>query len=443
MNNKYGAVFFSDIDEERSNNKYGAIPFDFSDEEDEVSYPDFEIPSEEDTERDIERAQARLTSRIGETALGAPGDIASLISHLFGIDKKVLPTSSDIREFSEKASQGYLAPQNEFEGKIDEVISDITSMSLPGTGPFKFARNIGIPIVANLAKEGLKYGDASERTQAYGKVGSMVALDLLSRRSGGIKGYLNSLFKQAEEAIPKGLSVNASKLEKSLGVLEKELSKGGARPSTKKSLEKVSEIKNEIRNGKIDAKRLSAYRPSINEAIAELGGFQMEVPKKLKPQTIRNLNQVKSEVIKTLDEYGQKFNPEFLKYNRAANEGWAAYENSNKIANFLRDKVPYSPKSKATQALFSLAPHAAILGISSLSPATGAGAVAGAGIYNSYKVLDRVVRSPTLRKYYSETLKSAIKGNVTATAKNLKNLDNEISKSNLDHLEEEKEDKEE
>jgi len=386
-------------------------------------FPESAYQSEEETERDIDRAKARTLSRAAETVIGAPGDIASFFSGLFGKEQNILPTSSSLREKSEKASLGYTKAQTEFEKTGDELVSDITSMALPGSGSYSFARNIGIPVVGTLVKEGLKYSEKDERSQAYGKVGTMVALDLLSRKAGGVKGYAGSLFQKAEELIPKGLSIDAKGLEKSLNVLEKELAKGGERVTTAKSLKKISEIKSEIKNGKIDAKALAAYRPSINEAIEELGGFSIELPKKLKPKAVFNLNQVKKETIKTLDQYGEKLNPEFLKASKSANEAWAAYENSNKIAKFIHDKVPFSPKSKAVQMLFSYSPVAAVGAASALSPVAAAGAATGVAAYQGYKVLDRVIRSPTLRKYYLNSLKEAAAGNAPATARNLKALD--------------------
>lgn len=383
-----------------------------------------DFQSDEETQRDIERSQARTISRGAEAVLGAPGDIASFISGLFGKEQNILPTSSSLKEKSEKATLGYTAPKNEFEKTGDELVSDIASMAMPGSGHYSFARNIGVPIVGTLVKEGLKYSGKDEKSQSYGKVGTMVALDLLSRRSGGVKKYAGSLFTKAEEAIPKGVSIEAKGLEKSLTNLEKELAKGGKRPTTTKSLEKIAEIKGEIKNGKIDAKALAAYRPSINEAIEELGGFNIELPPKLKPKAIFNLNQVKKETIKTLEQYGEKFNPEYLKSSRSANEAWGAYEKSNKIGKFIRDKIPFSPKSKAVQTLFDYAPATALVaGASKLGPAGMAAAAAGIGGYQGYKVLDRVIRSKTLRKYYSNVIKEAAAGNLPAATKNLKALD--------------------
>lgn len=388
---------------------------------DSIQNQNFSTPEED--EKEIERAQAQLTSRGLETILGAPGDIVSFVSGLFGAEQNILPTSSSLRDFSEAKSLGYTKPQTEFEEDIGELTSDIASMALPGGSSYSLAKNIGIPVIGSLVKQGIKYAKGDDTDQAYGKVGAMLALDLMANKTGGAKKFAGSLFRKAEEAVPKGVSVNASELERSLNALENQLSSGGSRPTTKKALEKALEIKNEIKNGKIDVKRLAAYRPSINEAIEEMGGFNLELPKKLKPVAIRNLNLVKNEVVKTLNQYGEKFNPEFLKYNKSANEAWAVYENSNKIANFLRDKVSYSPKSKAVMNLFSLAPVAGVTALGSLSPAAATGALTGASLYQSYKILERVRKSPTLRKYYGNVVKEAAARNAPQATKNLKALD--------------------
>lgn len=261
--------------------------------------------SDEQVEKDIERSSARTLSRIGESFIGVPGDVASFLTGLFGDEQNIIPTSKKLKNLSEKATGGYTKAKNKTEESFDEIASDIGTMAFPGGGHYSLARNIGIPVVGNLVKEGLKYKDAGEKYQAYGKVGTMIALDLMSRNTGGVKKYVDYLYKKAEESIPRGVYISAVNLEKSLNALEETLTAGGKRPTTSKAIEKLSEIKNEIKNGKIDAKRLAAYRPSINEIIEEVGGFNFEIPKKLKPQTIRNLNNVKNEVIKTLDQYGE------------------------------------------------------------------------------------------------------------------------------------------
>ena len=393
----------------------------------------FPFENEGDIDREIERNQAQLTSRGIEAVAGLPGDLINFGASLFGFDPK-LAGSQELKQFSEKATGGYTKPKTEFEEAAGETFQDIALMALPGAKHYSFARNIGIPIIGNLTKQGLKYSNADDKSQAYAKMGTMIALDLMSQRKGGAKEYVKSLFSKADQSIPKGTSIQATGLEKALTDLEKNLQKGGSRPTTKKALEKAAEIKKEIKNGKIDAHSLAAYRPSINEAIEELGGFQLEVPKKLKPQAIRNLNEVKSKVISTLDKYGEKFNPEYVKNSRAANESYAAMQKSNVIANFLRNQVAFSPQNKAIQTLFQVAPVAGVGALAKLSPAAGGAAVAGYAGYQGFKVLHQVMNSPVLRKYYLNTLKSAAAGNVPQTVKNLRALDQGYSSASKNNI---------
>lgn len=378
---------------------------------------------ENDLQRSIERQQATLTSRALEAVIGLPSDLANFAGSIFGQDLG-LPGSESLRKFSEEATGGYTKPQTQFEEKVGETFQDMALMALPGARQYSLMRNIGIPVIGNLSKYGLEKLGAGEKAQSYGKMGLMVALDLLANRNpGGAKAYTSELFRKADNAIPEGMLIDASKLEKSLEKLESELSKGGSRPTTRQALEKVSEIGKEIKSGTIDAKRLAAYRPSINEAIEELGGFKFDIPKRLKVQTVKNLNDVKNSVISTLNDYGEKFNPEYLKNAQSANEAYAAIQKSNLIANLLHDKIPYAPKSAAVQSLFHYAPYAAGAALTKLSPLAGAGAITGYGAYQGLKVLIQVMKSPALRKYYTDVLISAARENIPKTTKNLIALD--------------------
>lgn len=402
-------------------------PFDAAEKE--YSKNEQEFVTDEQVERDIDRAKARSLSRGAETIIGLPGNILSFASSLFGKEQNILPTSDKLKKASEKLTGGYTAPQNEFEEKGDEFVSDVASMALPGSNSYSIARNIGIPVVGALAKEGVKYIGGDDKESSYAKMGLMIGLDLLAQRQGGAKKFSGNLFRKAEEAIPKGVSIDAKRLENSLNLLEKELKMGGSRPSTPKALEKISEIRKDIKNGKVDARTLASYRPSINETINEMGGFDWKVPAQIKSKTIENLNKVKGETIKTLEQYGEKFNPEYLKMSRAANESWAAIENSNKISKFLQNKVGYTPKSSAAQALFSYSPKLLNVGAAVASPLTLATTATLTGGYEGIKILNRVMNSPTLAKYYGNVIKGALAGDVPLVTTNLKALDQALSES--------------
>lgn len=385
---------------------------------------------ENDLEREIERNIAQGTSRMGEAALGAPGDLMSLIKNYItylpigGILGELAPTSSKLREVSEKATGGYTKPKTEFEEKGGEILQDITSMLMPGSANYSMLRNIGIPIVANLAKEGAKeygadkFGDAS-------KIGLMVGLDLIANRQGmggGAKKYASGLFSQMEKEVPKGVSIKAENLEKYLNAVEKEMSLGGSKPSTEKALAKLNEIKGKVKNGKISLEELVKTRPAINEIIDDLGGFEYMFKPKIKERIINNMQKVKGAVIKATDEYGEKFNPKFLKLSRSANEAYAAYENSNRIGQFLNKHFGSKALGNGVKSLLGIG--APGLGTAMIgAKATAIGGVPLTGAYQGYKIFKRMQDSPTLRKYYGNILKGSIAGNVESVSRDLKALD--------------------
>ncbi len=387
---------------------------------------EFPYEGENDLDREIERGIAQGTSRIGETVLGLPGDLSNFVRGIFGDESETnLPTSKSLREKSEKYSLGYTKPKDEFEERGGELLQDIASFMLPGSGKYNFLRNIGIPVVANLAKEGVKYL-GSEKLGDSAKIGTMIVLDLMAHKGKGAKAYAGNLFNESEKLIPEGAILKSSSLEKSLSNLEKSLSSGGSAPSKEKALKKVSEIQSKMKNGEIEVKELIDFRKNINEIKSELGGFKIDLPPAIKKKAIANLDLVRNQVVKSLEEYGSKSNPEFLKLNKAANESYAAYENSDKIASFIKKTVKDSVRSPALKG---------ILGLSGLGGVYAAPAIASKGAlaavpiyagYQSYKVLHQVMNSPTLRKFYGEILKGAASGNASQVSRNVKALEKEF-----------------
>ena len=397
-----------------------------SEKKPEVIPDQFPEEGENDLEREIERNVARGTSRILEIGAGMPGDLYSFGKFLFGADPETnLPTSKSLKEFSEKASQGYTKAQSEGEEKSDEVLQDIASFMIPGAGKYNMVRNIGIPVVANLAKEGIKYAGGDKSAEAA-KIGIMIVLDLMNLKKGGAKKYAGSLFQDSEKLIPEGATLSSQKFQKSLSGLEKTLESGGSRPSTEKALTKVGELQKKMKDGKIEVKELIDFRKSINEIKDSLGGFDVNMPMKVKKKMIANLDLVKKEVIGALDEYGTKFNPEFNKLNKAANESYAAYESSDRMGKFIKKTVKDSIKSPIAKTILGLGGGYGVLTHAGVAAKTAGAAVPLYAAYESYKVLHQVIQSPTLRKFYGNILKGAAVGNASQVLKNSKALDKEL-----------------
>lgn len=394
----------------------------------------FPFEEEGDLEREIERAQARTTSRIAETVLGAPGDISNFITSLFGLPKSPIGyLSSDVlKKGSEKLTRGYTAPQTEFEKAVDEASETFASMALPGSWGYGFARNLGIPIAATLTKEGIK-SKFGEKAGTYAGLGTMLFLDLLGGRisQGGAKQYAGNLFKERNKTIPEGAKTDASSLRTSMKDLQKELKKGGIATSDKPALNKIDEVLGAIsEDGIISVEELPKFQTKLNEAIAEAGGFEIQAPKQVKQKAVHNLNQVKDKIIEAQTKYGEIQNPEFLELHQQANRAFSVYQQSNKLSNFFRKHFGNKITSPMLKTLLGLGTAAATGAGTFLSPAiTGlAGAAAGSagGLYQAFKLGYRVVKSPELRRHYLEVLKNASSGNVARTEKSIKALEKSL-----------------
>lgn len=398
-----------------------------------------ELPQEgeNDLDRDIERNVARGTSRILETIGGLPGDLYSFGKWLFGTDPETnLPTSKSLKKFSEEATGGYTKAQGELEEKSDEVLQDIASFMIPGSPKYSFVRNIGIPVVANLAKEGVKYA-GGEKSSDAAKIGTMIALDIMNLKGGGAKKFAGNLFNESEKLIPKGAKTTSPNLQKSLADLKKTMESGGSRPATEKALKKIDEIQNKfptstLGKGKnkfvhvvpeIEVQELIDFRKAINEIKTEIGGYEVQIPKPIKKKISANLDLVKAEVIEGLNEYGRAQNPEFLKLNKAANEAYGAYEASDKMANFIKKTVKDSIRNPGIKTLLGLG------GLSVAGKGLAIAAVPGIPAYQAYKVLHQVIQSPTLRKFYGNILKGAASGNASQVSKNAKALQDHYEKN--------------
>jgi hypothetical protein len=395
-------------------------PEDESKKEEEFKFPVY-LDESDRIDAEIDRNKAQFISRMGESVLGLPGDIYNFLSsfipsELLGIAGQYLPTSEKLRETSESASLGYTAPKNEEEERIGEVFSDIGSFLTPGAKQYSLARNIGIPVFANLVKEGVdKVGLGEFSDEA--KMGTMVALDIMHLRNGGPKAYSGKLFNLSEQLVPSGAKYSNPRFFSSLKNLFQDMKKGGTTPSKSSSLRKIREILKKGKDGSINVEELIEFRKSLNELLDKAKAFSLETPTKIRKKQIKNLNKVKNKVIKAIDDYG-KTNPKFAEVNKAANESWAALESSQVISNFLQKMAGSIVKNSAVQTVLGLG---SIVG----SKVAGIGAylAPAAIIYQGIKILYQIGKSPTLRRYYTNIMKGALSGNTSQVLKNTKALD--------------------
>lgn len=427
-------------------------------EQDDPFAPYYQKPSISQNEpllKNIGRQALRTGSRLAETVLGAPREGAEFLESLIpenalikGAEKiglgegaknlletskkiapyKLLPKTEQVRDVTEFLFGKAVKPKNEWEEKADTLITDFASLALPiGGNKLKFIKPALLALGGNLASEGIGHLGGSEKEKAFGKLGTFVLGSMINPKAAQ---KLNTdLYAQAKANRPADATVNAKNLKNKITNFRKELLKGGTSESKSKTLKKLDELENSIKNGKIEVEELEGFKKSINEARQGLFD-EFQTNKVGRNAAKRNLNEASKIVDNTLTEYG-KTNPAWEKPYREANEVFGAISQSR----FVRDKI--------TKALKSMKGHLAwpaigLFGIGAHSPvptlkALGTAGVSGAAAITAGELIAKVMKSPKLRELYFKLIKNAAKENLLSTRKTLEKLNKDLEKEiNID-----------
>jgi len=349
------------------------------------------------------RHAARVGSRIAETIGGIPGDISSLIqSGVFSglekltgiptseevrqeVKKQRLPTSQELKEFSQEQTGGFTKPQSEYEKIGDEIAQTAASLF----GPMKFRKALGVSIGSQAAKEGLKIAGLGEGSQESGKLGTMFMMTMFNP-----KGALNYASKQYDKAfnLSKGASISAKNLGSNLQSLKGGLLQGVTTPAKNIVLKPTEELLSKIKNGKIPVQELTAAKRDINTLMGD--------PILLKRE--RNLLKVLAKNIDEAIKPYEKVNPKFGKAYRPANEIYGAVMQGNKASNFIK-------KTLGTKSILTTALAEAALGHAEYILPTISGAAGALGTAKTFDFFTRLSKSPQLQKFYSKAMLAAVK----------------------------------
>lgn len=383
---------------------------------------------------DIGRHALRSGARIGETLLGLPGDIEATVvpainwvakqtkKHLgFGkprteeeiAEGQFLPTSRKLKEFSEKASKGYLSPQTEAEQAADEYLELATSLAVPGPKTLAGKKVFqGIKKAGSLAglasgtKHGLKALGVDEDSANIASFAALAVPGLLKARNP--RQTVNALYAEANEALPKGAAISAQKIDPAMKNFLTDLRKGTATPSKSAAIRAAEDILEKSKSGLIEVEELMAFKRDINELMKD-------------PHLLRRgekfLPKIGHEIDQLIDAYG-KHNPEFIQKYRLANQMFGGIEQSAKAVNFLGRYEKYIKNPYTLAALGLLKPSAI--------PGTLEAYAVGKTAQKSYEVLHRIFKNPALRKFYGNIVKEASKENAKGMIQFLKKFDQKI-----------------
>lgn len=351
--------------------------------------------------KEIGRHAARIGSRIGETILGIPGDISSLIQSgvfaglekLTGIEtpkeareevkKHRSPTSSELKELSEKSTSGFTQAQGPTEKSIDEFVETASSL----LGPMKFRRALGVSLGSQLSKEGIKISGLGDTEQEAGKLGTMFMLSAIN--PGGAMKYASSQYNKAN-SLSKGASIHAKNLKDNLSNMIIDLQKGVTTPGKNAVIKPAEELIGKIQHGKIPVHDLTSAKRDIHTLMGD--------PSLLKREKIL-LKKLGKEVDMAIKPY-EKINPPFSKAYRPANEIYGAVMEGNKASKFISKVLGSKSILGATLAEAAMGHPEYIL-------PTAVGAAGVLGTARSVDFFSRIIKSPELRKYYGKALVAA------------------------------------
>lgn len=332
-------------------------------------------------------------------------------------------TSSELRQtvtpsISEKLGKDsqYLEPKGEGEKALGEFSQDLASYFMPGTRNLNMISRIGAPIAGNLAKQGYKYFDKDEKNAEQVKLGVELISTLAGQSNPGR--FASQRMADAKNMIPDTATVSMGPFaQRSIPLIQRML-RGFNVPSKARTVQGLRELSQQInQNGRMNMRSLMDARDHVNEWISEAGGF--DIPKASKPALIRNLNELKSNIIKTIDENMSSRFPQAGELYRTGYEASAVNHQSNAISNFIDKNFGRKAASIGVKLLF---PAAGVVGLG-VVPKTMAVSSMAYAPYKVGQVLYRVTQSPTLARYYSNVIRDSVAGNVPGMIRSLDQLD--------------------
>lgn len=332
-----------------------------------------------------------------------------------------IPTSSQLQESFDEKTSGKYKPTSRGEEFAQETIGDIASLLVPASKLSSVAKAIAIGSIGNLTKEGLKELGASGSTQEYTKMGSMLLASMFNPK--GAMDYTKKLYDRAASFIPKDAKIPAANFLSKVQDLENQLNKGlTSIPSKAPVLSALEEMKKNIHQGELPINNLMELKRNLNEQkTIRIYDPELRGQNKVKDSLKKNYKEATKILDEAIEEYG-KSNPEFLKYYRPANSAFGGIQQSKKIADTIsRSMKGYKAKSIGLGLILEgvLHPQAIIPTV-----ATGVGAF---GALKSGELMTRIIRNPTLRKYYIQTITEAAKDNSMSTLRSLQVLDRKLA----------------
>lgn len=333
------------------------------------------------------------------------------------------PTSHELRKNIAKATEGYTEPKNWLEEKFRNFIGDITDLSFPGN-----KMSLGRKVFVAGASEGL--GDVAQaisgKEEDKYKVKTGVLLPLTLINPGGAERHISGMYQDVRNSVPANAQTNGLNYVNAVNQFENNLMQSGMSTPIKDAiLTPLNQMKNKIisNNGQISVHGLLNSKKELNDLrkkyYAETGHFADRAEaRKLFNEGMTFIDDAIEKSLNQVDPSGAlstKFND--------ANQSWSTLHNAKRVTKVIEKNMPKSMRGT-------------ILGVfleqgfqhpGAMMKLGGLG-IAGLGIMSGARVLHQIMNSPTLKKYYTESLKAAAQGNAKLTTTMLSKLHEEWEK---------------
>lgn len=333
---------------------------------------------------------------------------------------KLFPTEKQTREFTKTLFGDLFEPKNQLEEKLGSGFGEFVSLIFPFLGPIKAKKAFLLTIGANAAKETGEYLGVSDKTSNLMKFGTYVLGAFIHPK--WAENFYRKTYKAASRVLPENAKVSTQVLAPKLDELEKGLRKSGISSADSGALKQIENLRGEMQGALMPVESLVAFKKKINIARGDI--FKQQQGNKSGIKTAnRNMENVSKAADEALELYAKQ-NPTWGKFHREANNAFAATKNSEISSKFLKTKLPRLAITHA--GLSALLGHFA--GLKLGAAAIGA-TVATIPVYSATQTLNRIMRSPPLRREYFKLLQESARGNFSAMEKSVHALDKSLTES--------------
>lgn len=347
-------------------------------------------------------------------------------------NQQILPTSEQLKGFSQEATGGYTKPktkgEEKFQGYTEDIGASIGPIRVPSGSNVNVLRkaainNLGIPLAANAVKDTVKGLGFGEDKATTAKLATWTALSLLGNVN--VNQYAAERMNNARNMMPNSAAINVPRLEQRLQAVANDPHLLHADPRSALARQEIANIQRDLANGQTSVRSLMTTYDGVNAAKRDAGLFSLNASDQ---RFARNaIDKVRNAVRDEIMEAGAAF-PESINQWRSGIQSWAVIHQSNAIANWV-DGLSRGPHAKILSGPASILFGASAYGGLQAPMVAAPLAVGSAVAYKGIQTAQRVWNDPNLSRYYWHAISDAQRQNLPAFLNNYNKLNKALEKS--------------